>query len=204
MAARHLYLARHGAADAFGTLTDAGRRQARLLGERLANLPMDVVWHSPLPRAAASTEEVAKHLPNVPVIEAPELIDHVPYVPRADETPPPWVGFFDGYTETEAAAEQQIAETLVARFGGLTTPTASRTPTDTHELLITHSYPIAWLVRHAIDAPQHRWLGLESANAALTLIEHRSELPATLVLFNDMSHLPTDLRWTGFTSTARP
>lgn len=204
MATRHVYLARHGAADAFGTLTETGRQQARLLGQRLARLPMDVVWHSPLPRAAASAEEIAEHLPDVPVIEAPELVDHVPYVPRADETPASWVGFFDGYTAANAAAGQQIAETLVARFGRLATATASRATTDTHELLITHAYPIAWLVRQAIDAPAHRWLGLESANAALTLIEHRSNLPATLVLFNDMSHLPTDLRWTGFTGTARP
>lgn len=204
MATRHLYLARHGAADALGTLTETGRRQAQLLGRRLARLPMDVVWHSPLPRAAASAEEIAEHLPGVPVIEAPELVDHVPHVPRTDRTPPSWIGFFDGYTAAEATAEQQIAETLVARFGGLATPTAPRTPADTHELLITHSYPIAWLVRHAVDAPAHRWLGLESANAALTLIEHRTGLPATLVLFNDTGHLPPDLRWTGFTGTARP
>ena len=204
MAIRHMYLARHGAADAFGTLTATGRQQARLLGQRLAHLPMDVVWHSPLPRAVASAEEIAQHLPDVPVIEAPELVDHVPYVPRAEETPPSWVGFFDGYTETDAAAGQRTAETLVVQFGGLAAATAARTPTDTHEILITHAYPIAWLVRRALDAPRHRWLGLESANAALTLIEHRSGLPPTLVLFNDMSHLPTDLRWTGFTGATRP
>ncbi|WP_324277249.1 histidine phosphatase family protein [Blastococcus brunescens] len=204
MATRHLYLARHGAADAFGTLTDTGRQQAQLLGQRLAHLPMDVVWHSPLPRAAASADQIAEHLPGVPVIEAPELVDHVPYVPHGDDTPPSWVGFFDGYTETDAAAGQETATTLVARFGGLAATTTSRAPIDTHELLITHSYPIAWLIRHALDAPRHRWLGLESANAALTLIEHRSGLPATLVLFNDMSHLPADLRWTGFPGTARP
>lgn len=204
MATRHLYLARHGAADTFGTLTDGGRRQARLLGRRLAGLPMDVVWHSPLPRAAASAEVIAEQLPDVPVIEAPELVDHVPYVPRADETPPSWVGFFDGFGDQEAAAGQQAAQTLVARFGGPARGTAARAPADTHELLVTHSYPIAWLVRDAMDAPRHRWLGLESANAALTLIEHRGGIPPTLVLFNDMSHLPTDLRWTGFPGIPRP
>ncbi len=80
----------------------------------------------------------------------------------------------------------------------------ARPPIDTHELVITHSYPIAWLVRHALDMPRHRWLGLDSANAALTLVEHRSDLPATLVLFNDMGHLPADLRRVGFPATRRP
>ena len=204
MATRHLYLARHGAADAFGALTDTGRRQIQLLGRRLAHLPIDVVWHSPLPRGATSAEEVARHLPGVPVVEAPELVDHVPCVPPAHEMRPSWAAFFDGYSDRDAAAGQRAAEALVARFGRASAGTASHAPTDTHELLITHAYPIAWLVRHAMEAPRHRWLGLESANAALTLIEHRSDLPSTLVLFNDMSHLPTELRWSGFPSTTRP
>ncbi len=204
MPTRHLYLARHGAANALGELTGTGTRQARLLGERLATLPIDVVWHSPLPRAATSAQEIAGHLPGVPMIEAPELIDHIPYVPPADETPPPWTGFFDGYTKTEASAGELIADTLLARFGSATAAATARRPTDTHEVLITHSYPIAWLVRHAVGAPATRWLGLDTANAALTLIEHRCGLPPALVLFNEMSHLPTDLRWTGFPTTTRP
>ncbi|MEU4233950.1 histidine phosphatase family protein [Nonomuraea sp. NPDC026600] len=199
MTTRHLYLARHGAADAFGELTGIGRRQAGLLGERLAGLPVDAVWHSPLPRAAASAHELARHLPNVPVTEAAELVDHVPYVPRAAETPPSWAGFFDGYDATEAASGQKLAEALVARFAKV-----PDTKPDTHEVLVTHAYQIAWLVRHALDAPPSRWLGLNSANTALTVIEYRNGLPPTIVMFNDMSHLPTDLRWTGFPDGTRP
>jgi serine/threonine-protein phosphatase PGAM5 len=201
MTTRHLYLARHGAADAFGDLTDLGRRQSALLGERLAGLPLDAVWHSPLPRAAASARELARHFPSVPVAEAAELVDHVPYVPRPAETPASWVGFFDGYDAAEAAAGRALADALVARFA--TTPAAGA-GRDTHEVLVTHAYPIAWLVRHALDAPPSRWLGLNSGNAALTIIEYRTGLPPTLVIFNDMRHLPADLRWTGFSGGIRP
>ncbi|GLW11375.1 phosphoglycerate mutase [Microtetraspora sp. NBRC 13810] len=213
MTTRHLYLARHGAADAFGNLTDIGRRQAGLLGERLAGLPVDTVWHSPLPRAAASAHELARHLPNAPVAEAAELIDHVPYVPQAAETPPSWAGFFDGYDDAEAAAGQKLAEAaagqklaeaLVTRFANSPDPTATGTRPETHEVLVTHAYQIAWLVRHALDAPPSRWLGLNSANAALTVIDYRPGLPPTLVVFNDLSHLPADLRWTGFPDAMRP
>jgi serine/threonine-protein phosphatase PGAM5 len=202
MGTRHLYLARHGLADAFGRLTDIGRRQASLLGERLATIPVDAIWHSALPRAAATANELTRHLPHVAVAEAPELIDHVPYVPTAAETPSSWTGFFDGYDDAEAASGRQLAQALVARFATLT---AAITPTsDTHEVLITHDYPIAWLVRHALDAPPSRWLGLNSANTALTVIEYRIGLPPTIVMFNDMSHLPTDLRWAGFPKATRP
>lgn len=208
MTTRYLYVARHGMADAFGELTDAGRRQASLLGERLAGVPVDAVWHSPLPRAAASAHELARHLPNVPVAEAAELVDHVPYVPSAAETPRSWAGFFDGYDDTEAASGQQVAATLVARFARTSKKAAGTnpdTPGGTHEVLVTHAYPIAWLVRHALDAPSSRWLSLSSsANTALTVIEYRGDLPSTIVMFNDMSHLPTDLRWTGFPAGVRP
>lgn len=202
MGTRYLYLARHGAADPFGELTDTGRRQATLLGERLTGIPVDAVWHSPLPRAAASAHQLAQSLPDVPVAEAAELVDHVPYVPRADETPPSWIGFFDGYDEVEAAAGHRTAAALTARFAAPHDP-ASRSA-DSHEILITHDYPIAWLVRHALDAPSVRWLGLNSANTALTMIAYRTGLPPSIVMFNDMSHLPGDLRWTGFPDAVRP
>jgi probable phosphoglycerate mutase len=193
MGTRRIYLARHGAADAFGELTDIGRRQADLLGERLAAIPVDAIWHSPLPRAVATAHELARHLPDVALDEAPELIDHIPYVPSAAEMPASWARFFDGFDETEAVCGHGLAQALQARFATVAVLTI-----DTHEVLITHAFQIAWLVRHALDAPPSRWLGLNSANTALTVIEYRTGLPPTLIMFNDMSHLPANLRWTGF------
>jgi serine/threonine-protein phosphatase PGAM5 len=201
MATHHLYLARHGEADALGELTERGRRQSALLGARLARVPVDAVWHSPLPRAAASVREIARHLPGVPVVEAVELIDNVPYVPAPTQVPRSWRGFFDGYDDEAAASGRAVADSLVARFAGQVDATAS---SDTHVVAVTHAYPIAWLVRHALDAPPNRWLGPDSGNAALTVIEYRSDLPPTLVVFNDMSHLPVEMRWTGFPDIVRP
>lgn len=200
MATRYLYIARHGDADAFGNLTDTGREQARLLGQRLAHLPIDAVWHSPLPRAADTAREIDLFLGGrATVAEAPELIDHVPYVPAPEETPPSWVPFFDGYGHEEAAAGHKIAQTLSARFAG-----PPEQYEDVHELLITHAYPIAWLIRDALDAPPARWLGLNSANTALTVIEHRPGTHPSISMFNDMSHLRPELRWTGFPQTLSP
>jgi serine/threonine-protein phosphatase PGAM5 len=197
MATRHLYLARHGAADAFGELTEIGHRQAGLLGERLAGLPVDAVWHSPLPRAAATARVIGEHLPGVPVEVAAELVDHVPYIPAATDLPPAWTGFFDGFDDAERAPGERLAAALVDRF-------AKPAESETHEVLVTHAFQVAWLLRHALDAPPARWLGLNSGNTALTVIEYRDGLPPTVVLFNDMGHLPQDLRWTGFPSSALP
>lgn len=200
MATKYLYLARHGDADAFGTLTSTGKEQARLLGRRLAHLPIEAVWHSPLPRAVDTAQQLNIFLSgSAPVREAPELIDHIPNVPQPQETPPTWRPFFDGWDRVDAAAGHETAQKLTRRFGS-----AVDSDADVHEVPIPHAYPIAWLIRHALDAPAPRWLGLNSANAALTLIEYRPALPASIILFNDMSHLPMSLQWTGFPSTVRP
>ncbi|TDC64199.1 histidine phosphatase family protein [Streptomyces hainanensis] len=195
MAARHLYVVRHGAADAFGELTDVGRRQSELLGERLAALPIDAVWHSPLPRAVRSARIVGERLPGVPVREAAELVDHVPLVPA--DPPPAWAGFFDGFDAAEAAEGARLAAALLDRF-------ARPAATGTHEVLVTHAYQVAWLVRHALDAPPARWLGLSCGNTALTAIGYHDGAAPTVLLYNDMGHLPADLRWTGFGPGVRP
>lgn len=199
---RHLYIARHGAADPFGTLTDTGRQQAVLLGTRLAHLPISAIWHSPLSRAASTASELARYLPDASVAEAEELIDNIPHVPSAENMPPSWAGFFDGYDDAEAAAGQRIADALTDRFA---TPVHPAAPgAELHEVLITHDYPIAWLVRHALDAPPVRWLDLSSANTGLTVITYRTGVAPTVMMFNDMSHLPHELRWTGFPPALRP
>ncbi|MEW1797976.1 MULTISPECIES: histidine phosphatase family protein [Streptomyces] len=195
MATRHVYLVRHGAADPFGELTGIGRRQSELVGQRLAGLPVDVIWHSPLPRATRCAQIVGRHLPNVAVLEAPELIDHIPHVPDQalqDRSP-----FFDGYGPAETAEAERRSDALTTRF-------ARPAETETHEVLITHAYPVAWLVRHALDAPPARWLGLNCGNTALTAIEYRDGTAPAVLLYNDMGHLPTDLRWTGFAAGTRP
>ncbi|MFI0732504.1 histidine phosphatase family protein [Streptomyces sp. NPDC021225] len=195
MPTRHVYLARHGAADPFGELTDVGQRQSELLGRRLAGLPIDAVWHSPLPRAVRSARIVGRHLPEATVREAAELVDHVPHVP--DEAPPAWAAFFDGYDAEEAAAGSRLADALTDRF-------ARPAEAETHEVLVTHAYQVAWLLRHALDAPPVRWLGLNCGNTALTAIEYRDGMAPTVVLYNDMGHLPAELRWTGFGNGTRP
>lgn len=195
MATRHVYLVRHGAADPFGTLTDIGERQSELVGKRLAGLPIDAVRHSPLPRAVHSAQIVGACLPDAVVSEAPELVDHIPHVPA--DVPPSWAMFFDGYGAEEAEDARRRADALTGRF-------ARPAETETHEVLVTHAYQVAWLVRDALDAPPVRWLGLNCGNAALTVIEYRDGTAPTVVLYNDMGHLPVELRWTGFAAGTRP
>lgn len=160
-----LYLARHAEAlpGEMG-LTEAGRRQATLLGKRLAGAGITRVSHSPLARAAETGSIVAESLPGVPVEAVAEL------------------------TDSDPGDDPAAAEAMVARFAD--------PPAD--ELCITHMFQIGWFVRAALAMPVTRWAGLNSGNTAVTVLRWSPGRPVVPLVFNDLTHLPAELRWTGF------
>lgn len=89
MAVRHFYLIRHAEPGEDGRLTERGVRQAELLGQRLAHLPLGSVQHGPLPRATETARLVAGQLGgDVPVSELKAAGDYVPTCrPRTRSTP---------------------------------------------------------------------------------------------------------------------
>jgi probable phosphoglycerate mutase len=197
MASRLLYLARHGEqhraedeAPDIG-LSDRGRRQATLLGERLRGLPFDAVHHGPLRRAAETAELVAAALPGVPVHAAEMVGDHLPHDTDPAGLPPAYASFLAGFDQRERTDGPRRTAAAVARF--------ARPPADgdVRELVITHNFLIAWLVRHALDAPARRWLGLNHHNCGLTVIRYGTGGPPNLIALNDVAHLPPELRGTG-------
>jgi hypothetical protein len=87
------------------------------------------------------------------------------------------------------------------RPGSLSRPRAAAPP-DTRGSPC--SFLIGWFVRHALQAPDSPWIGLNQQNCALTVILCRPGLPPSLVSFNGAAHLPDQLRWTGFPAQLRP
>ncbi|GAA3144570.1 histidine phosphatase family protein [Streptomyces echinatus] len=197
-AARYLYLARHGEASPDESeLTDAGRRQAALLGERLRGVPLTAIHHGPLPRAEQTARLVAEQLDGVPRRRSEAAGDYIPYLPAREELPPEaadtWIRFLDQFPAEEREQGPGLAAAALAQFTGPVTGDEPR-----HELVVTHNFLVGWLVRAAFEAPEWRWLGINHANAALTVIRYAPDRPPAVLLFNDTGHLPTELRWTGF------
>ncbi|MGA5823623.1 histidine phosphatase family protein [Kitasatospora sp. NPDC094028] len=196
-ATRYLYLARHGEAAPDGRLTANGRRQAVLLGRRLADRPITAVHHGPLPRAAQTAGLVAEQLGGIRPVVCEEAGDYVPHVPERGELPEDSAEFLLDFLSRTSAAErdqgQELARRAVARFTGPVPDGADR-----HELVVTHAFLIGWLVRQAMDAPPWRWLGLNPGNTALTVLRYAPGRPPSVLLFNDLRHLPEELCWTGF------
>ncbi|MCW3813043.1 histidine phosphatase family protein [Micromonospora sp. DR5-3] len=196
MASRLLYLVRHGEQD--GTeeagdtgLSARGRRQATLLADRLRGTPFAAIHHGPARRAVETAALVAAALPGVPVHVSDSVGDHLPHDTDPAGLPQRYADFLADFTERERADGPRRTAEAVARFA--TAPAEG----DVRELVITHNFLIAWLVRHALDAPERRWLGLNHHNCGLTVIRYGSAGPPNLLALNDVAHLPPDLRATG-------
>lgn len=106
----------------------------------------------------------------------------MPSAGRLDRYPDRWHAWFDGVPPDERDVDATALRTAVARLGA----TGEQ---DRHDLLITHNFVIGWFVRHALDAPEWRWMGLNQAHCAITVVQWDSGGPPVLVSFNDTGHL---------------
>ncbi|MEW1723888.1 histidine phosphatase family protein [Streptomyces sp. NPDC093109] len=197
-AARYLYLTRHGEASSDESeLTEAGRRQAALLGERLRGVPLAAIHHGPLARAEQTARLVGEQLDGVHRRCSDAAGDYIPYLPAREELPTEaadaMLGFLDQFPAEQREQGPALAAAALADFTG---PVVGDEPR--HELVVTHNFLVGWLVRAALDAPKWRWMGINHANAALTVIRYAPGRPPSILLFNDSGHLPAELRWTGF------
>jgi serine/threonine-protein phosphatase PGAM5 len=190
MARTQLYLVRHGEQDRTsdhgtdGGLSQLGFEQADRLGRRLRGVPFAAIHHSPLARAVQTADVVAAHLPQVPRHDCDFVADRTP-VPSARQRgryPDRWHAWLDGVPDDERDRDAAALRTAVEHFG----VTGEE---DRYELLITHNFVIGWFVRHMLDAPVWRWIGLNQANCAISIVQWETDRPPTLVSFNDTGHL---------------
>jgi len=176
--------AEHGVED--GPLSARGRRQAEALADRLSGIPFDSVWHSPLQRTSETARYVAERMPAIRPEPHALLFDCVP-TGMTDETPAAFEPFFGAVTDAQIEAGRAQMADAAAEF-------LVRKTEEVHELLITHNFVIAWLVREVLDAPEWRWMTLNQANCGLTVIAQKPGRPWTLLTHNDVAHLPVELR----------
>lgn len=176
--------AEHGMPD--GPLSGRGKRQAKLLADRLSGVPFTGAWHSPLQRAEETAHIMTASMPSLDSQPSALLFDCIPSGPTPD-MPHSFAPFFGSVTKDQIAAGQAQMSDAVAEW---LTPALE----DRHDLLITHNFVIAWFVREVFNAPDWRWMGLNQANCGLTIIRVRSAKPHVLITHNDLGHLPAELR----------
>jgi broad specificity phosphatase PhoE len=189
---RFLYLVRHGeqqdAAHGVqdGPLGERGKRQATAIADRLGGVPFTGAWTSPLQPAEETAAVITERLPALDPQPSALLMDCIPSGPSPD-MPPAFQPFFRSIRpEQIEAGTAQMADAVAEWF----TPSLE----ERHDLLITHNFVIAWFVREAFGADPWRWMGINQANCALTIIRIRSVKPPVLITHNDLGHLPVELR----------
>jgi probable phosphoglycerate mutase len=183
MARTRLFLVRHGQATAENDgLSPLGREQADRLGRRLGAVPFAAIHHSPLARAAETAAVVGGHLPGVPAHVCDHVADRTPVPSNPDTYPQRWHAWLDGVPADERDVDAVALRAAVAHFG-------VAGPTDRDELLVTHAFVIGWFVRHVLDAPEWRWMGLNHDNCGLTIVQWETGRPPMLVSYNDTGHL---------------
>ena len=147
-------------------------------------MPFGALHHSPLPRAVETADIVGRHLSGVPRHGCDHARDRTPVPTTAQraEYPARALARLDSTPDDErdeGAVALQAAVEQLGRTGD----------DDRHELVVTHNFVIGWFVRHVLQAPTWRWIGLDQANCALTILRRDADRPPALVCFNDVGPL---------------
>ena len=164
-----LYIARHG--ESLGNtgedtghdpaLSEKGRIQAKLLGERMANVKLDCVMSSTLQRAAATAEATASRQ-NLQV-ERHEMLVEVE----------------DGETQSEAYERAtKVINSIRERFSE-----------DAKVAVFAHGTFNNYLINAAIGFPVRDDFNFCQENTGLTCIKFLSDLRVKIEFSNDYCHL---------------
>ena len=182
----YLYLVRHGEQEhaeygiTDGPLSERGRAQAHAVGARLARVPFDAAYSSPLDRASETAAIIDTYTQGPPIERSNLLFDCIPS--SGEGAPAVYESFFSGVDDAQIEAGEAQMRDAIATF-------CERPRDDRHTLLVTHNFVIGEFVREVLELPSWRWLTFGTANAALTVLRLRSTRPSELVLFGDVSHL---------------
>jgi serine/threonine-protein phosphatase PGAM5 len=189
----YVYLIRHGLYDRDDAADDRtgnglnalGHEQARLMGERLAGLPVKInsLVSSNYTRARETAADMAAVLETA-VIEDSLLHECLPKTERADLMKDATPGEIADCESNLASAWQKYMR-----------PTPEY---DSHDVLVCHGNVIRWFVAKAIGAGTERWSTMDVGNGSLTVLAVRSDGSTRLVMYSDVGHLPLEKQsWAG-------
>lgn len=203
MSLTRIYLIRHGATiltaeDRFAgatnvPLSDEGRRQATLLGERLSHVNLDAIYASPLDRTMETARLIAApHQLEINPVEGLKEISHGRWEQHTREE-------VESLYRAEAAAWDEDPFTFAPEGGesGLEV-TARALPAlmnivKKHDgqavAIISHKATIRLLLSSLLGFDPRRYRdNLDQDPAALNIIDFRGPVKARLELFNDTTH----------------
>lgn len=191
----YLYLIRHGHYDYDSTVTDdtkghglnaLGHEQARLVGQRIAGLPVKVrsLVTSNYLRAVETADDMGAIMKMKPVVDT-LIHECTPHFESRPEYRPL-------SREDEAVA---CEANLNAAFAKYFVPTPDA---DTYDVLVCHGNVIRWLTCKALGLDVLDWRRMTIGNCSITALAVAPDGRITLAAYNDTGHIPVDKQsWTG-------
>ena len=190
----YIYLVRHGVYDRDTVVTDdrigsplnaLGHEQAKLIGERLAKLPVKLhaLVTSDYTRARQTADDIGQLIGMTPVSDS-LIHECTPTTDRAD------------IMRDQTPADIALCESnLNAAWAKYFTPTPDA---DQHDVLVCHGNVTRWLVAHALGMDPKTWLKFDIGNCSLTVLGVRSDGSVRMTMFSDVGHIPVEKQtWTG-------
>uniref|UniRef100_A0A182Q424 Serine/threonine-protein phosphatase PGAM5, mitochondrial n=1 Tax=Anopheles farauti TaxID=69004 RepID=A0A182Q424_9DIPT len=188
-AIRHLILVRHGQynmdglTDSQRTLTELGRRQAALSGERLKHLalPYDEIVRSTMTRAQETAEIIGKSLSHLKLVDCPLLEEGSPIPPE-----PPV-----GHWRPEASFFQDGAriESAFRKYFYRADPSQK---SDSYTIIVCHANVIRYFVCRALQYPAEGWLRISLGHASLSWVSIYPDGRVSLRVLGDCGHMPKE------------
>lgn len=189
MSKRVLYLIRNGEyhrdimdEEFNAPLTKRGVEQAQLTGRALKDLPIQTVYTSPHEQTFGTAKWIRESLPDTEFLASDDLKQY-----RSSS-----VGrTFTRELVLKAMEDNSNEAQMEAAFKQFFQPA---TQSDIHEVLVCHGNIIVDLVCHATNVNPQTWSHMLINNCAINIVSIESTNEMKLIAFNDVRHLPDNLR----------
>ncbi|KAK8724810.1 hypothetical protein OTU49_010928 [Cherax quadricarinatus] len=190
-ASRHLIFIRHGqynlegVSDSERYLTQLGREQASLTGDRLKqlNLPYSRIVYSTMTRAAETARIIIERLDNVEEVEHCDLLREgapVPPEPPIGSWKPEMHKFYADGARIEAAFRKYVHRA----------PTSQEK--DSYEVFVCHANVIRYFVCRALQLPPEAWLRMTLHNGSMTHIVVRPDGRVGMWHLGECGYMPPE------------
>jgi len=189
---RTLYLIRHGQydhddddrdPDVGKALVPLGIAQSKLIANRLKSLPVEMssLISSTMTRARQTAIIINQDFPELE-LQQTRLIREC--------TPPTWR---EDIMEGEDLEElKKCTDNLDAAFSKYFIPSPNEE--DQNEIIVCHGNVIRYFVTKILKVETMSWLQMTTGNCGLTVVRIKPDGSMKLVSFNDMGHIPPNLR----------
>jgi len=188
---RTLYLIRHGQYDQDDdrdpdigkALVPLGIAQSKLVANRLKSLPvkMSLLISSTMTRARQTALIINQDFPELELQQS-RLIREC--------TPPTWR---EDIMEREEPEDLKICtDNLDAAFVKYFVPSPDEE--DRNDIIVCHGNVIRYFITKVLKVETLSWLQMTTGNCGLTVVRIKPDGSMKLVSFNDMGHIPPNLR----------